>query len=414
VQFIAFGILPLAYFIIFAGILSSFFNEIPGLPNSKWRFVGSQWFSVLILGAILFPLIIKKRIGELSIAGALLFGGVIIFNILLIVVIIDPNVNTDYKSEDQSRFYRFEFNQAFLSSLSTAFVAYGFQTGFFPIYNALEHKSYRNGMKFSTYAMGFSFLIYVLIMFTGLYNFGVKIQGDILANVSMLRSWESYVIRVIFLLIMVTHTPFTFFLGKESVLCLAVLVYTAFKKEEKDDDKYTRMVDETEEADSTQEKCLKEDINKSRSDMNEEVRSRSRSKADNELDEKLLQGMNEDAKRSLAMSCARKSHGDLPRNGNENELDFENAAAHELLPDSIYYPTTLILFAIVVGSACIIKDVEIVIKFVGSLGNAILNFLIPGITYFLIMRKYEPEKTSNLKLYSALFLAIYSGVLALI
>eukprot|EP00344_Euplotes_crassus_P003828 CAMPEP_0197010966 /NCGR_PEP_ID=MMETSP1380-20130617/56568_1 /TAXON_ID=5936 /ORGANISM="Euplotes crassus, Strain CT5" /LENGTH=213 /DNA_ID=CAMNT_0042433281 /DNA_START=924 /DNA_END=1565 /DNA_ORIENTATION=- len=213
---------------------------------------------------------------------------------------------------------------------------------------------------------------------------------------------------------MVTHTPFTFFLGKESVLCLAVLVYTAFKKEEKDDDKYTRMVDETEEADSTQEKCLKEDINKSRSDMNEEVRSRSRSKADNELDEKLLQGMNEDAKRSLAMSFARKSHGDLPRNGNENELDFENAAAHELLPDSIYYPTTLILFAIVVGSACIIKDVEIVIKFVGSLGNAILNFLIPGITYFLIMRKYEPEKTSNLKLYSALFLAIYSGVLALI
>lgn len=56
---------------------------------------------------------------------------------------------------------------------------------------------------------------------------------------------------------------------------------------------------------------------------------------------------------------------------------------------------------------------EIVIKFVGSLGNAILNFLIPGITYFLIMRKYEPE-TSKFKLYAALTLAIYAGVLALI
>ncbi|CAI2363499.1 unnamed protein product [Moneuplotes crassus] len=403
---------PYCVFYHFCGNTQLFLQRNTWVIKSKWRFIGSQWFSVLILGVILFPLIIKKRIGELSIAAALLFGGVIIFNILLVVIMIDPNVNTDYKSEDQSRLYRFEFNQTFLSSLSTAFVAYGFQAGFFPIYNALEQKGYRNGMRFSMYAMIFCFLIYVLIMFTGLYNFGVNIRGDVLVNVSMLRSWESYVIRVIFLLIMITHTPFVFFVGKESVLCFAVLINTAIKNEEKED-KYAIMIDENEE-DLSQEKPHKNGINGPKLDINEESRSQSRSKADNMLDKKFPQETTEDVLKSLAMSSARKSHGDLPRNGNEDELDFENAAAHELLPDSIYYPTTIIFFVILVGSSCVIEDIEIVVKFVGSLGYAILNFLIPSITYFLIMKKYEPEKTSNLKLYSALFLAIYSGVLVLI
>lgn len=95
-------------------------------------------------------------------------------------------------------------------------------------------------------------------------------------------------------------------------------------------------------------------------------------------------------------------------------LDEENAPAHQLLPDSIYYPTTIILFALVVTTACIVNDVESVIKYVGSLGNAVLNFLIPGITYFIIMRKYERQTTSKWKLAGALSLAIYGGVLALI
>lgn len=68
-------------------------------------------------------------------------------------------------------------------------------------------------------------------MFSGLYAFGIKIQGDALANLSTVYSWESYIIRGIFLLILLTHTPFTFFIGKESVLCLVVLIYSKFKSE---------------------------------------------------------------------------------------------------------------------------------------------------------------------------------------
>lgn len=145
--------MPIAYFIIFAGISSSFLQEIPGVKDSGWHFIGTQWFSVLILAALTFPLIIKKQISELSIAGALLFFGVIIFNILLIVLKFDKNAEITYHAGDDKEFYRFEFNQAFLSSLSTVFVAYGFQSGFFPVYNAIEGKNYKKGMQFGTIAM---------------------------------------------------------------------------------------------------------------------------------------------------------------------------------------------------------------------------------------------------------------------
>lgn len=219
---------------IFAGISSSFFEHIPGIDNSGWHFIAKKWFSVLLLGAFTFPLIIKKQISELSIASALLFSGVILFNLLLIVMKIDKSNKLPYTPSDSKKFYEFKFDQAWLSSLSTVFVAYGFQSGFFPIHNVLKEKTYKNGMKFASYAMVFSYLIYILIMFTGLYSFGTSIKGDVLESLRYINSWESFVLRTIFLLIMLTHTPFVFFIGKESVLCLAVLIYHKFKKHDTD------------------------------------------------------------------------------------------------------------------------------------------------------------------------------------
>ena len=392
VQFIAFGVLPIAYFIIFAGILSSFLREIPGVEHGGWSFIGTQWFSVLILGAIIFPLVIKKQISELSIAGALLFVGVILFNMLLWVLKIDAKDKIDYKEGDSRFFYRFEFNQQLLSSLSTAFVAYGFQSGFFPIYNALESKNYIRGMKFSILAMGFSFLIYVCIMFSGLYAFGVKIEGDVLQNLAHVFSWESYVLRSIFLLIMVTHTPFTFFIGKESVLCIAVLVYSSFVKPE--DPMEEPILENYQEDDkqSTVSRSTKDKKRRRSSARNSKLVSlRSMHRVN---DTHNFSFSNVDATFSMALPFYKKSMKTIEFEGTEEDHELDNAPAHMLLPNSVYYPVTLILFGAVVGTACIISDVESVIKYIGSLGNSILNFLIPGICYFIIMRKYEREQTS--------------------
>ena len=384
VQFIAFGVLPIAYFIIFAGILSSFLREIPGVEGTGWSFIGTQWFSVLVLAVITFPLVIKKQISELSIAGALLFTGVILFNLLLIVLKFDKGAKITYQDGDSDYFYRFEFNQQFLSSLSTVFVMYGFQSGFFPIYNALENRNYKSGMSFASLAMGFSFIIYVCIMFSGLYVFGLAIKGDVLVNVSEMNSWESYVLRSIFLLIMMTHTPFVFFIGKESVLCLAVLIYSKFNNND----------DETEEPklENPDEhiRLLQSGNNNSKGEVKSEGTKSMKGAHLNET----LSRHNVEVSISMAIPFYRRTMKTIEIDELADSHQAENAAAHLLLPNSIYYPVTLALFFMVVGTACIISDVESVIKYIGSLGNSILNFLIPGICYFIIMRKYEREQTS--------------------
>jgi amino acid permease len=123
--------------------------------DNGWSFLGTQWFSVLVLAVLIFPLIIKKKIEELKIAGILLFSGVIMFIILMFTLRILNGGDLPYEQHEDRVFYRFQFSKMFLSSLSTALVAYGFQSAFFPIYNSLKVQNYHNGMKFSILGITF-------------------------------------------------------------------------------------------------------------------------------------------------------------------------------------------------------------------------------------------------------------------
>lgn len=109
----------------------------------------------MILAVIIFPLIIKKKIQELKLAGALLFLGVIAFMILMFVLKIDNSEDLPYHNSQEKEFYDFEFDKNFLSSLSTALVAFGFQSAFFPVYNSLRVKSYGQGIKFTVLGISF-------------------------------------------------------------------------------------------------------------------------------------------------------------------------------------------------------------------------------------------------------------------
>lgn len=420
--------------------------------DNAFSFLGSQWFSVLILAVLIFPLIIKKKIQELKIAGMLLFSGVILFIILMFVLRILSGNRLPYHHEESREFYRFSFDKAFLSSLSTALVAYGFQSAFFPIYNSLETKNYYNGMKFTFLGITFCFIIYMLVMFVSVYSFGIHIHGDVLQNVEEVEEWESYILRAIFLLVMSTHTPFIFFIGKESLLALFGLLYRKYVKSQKRKRRAKRRA-RRRAKEAKKKRAIQENEKRLPGGINESLIDK---KEDNF---KIIStpGLNNSFERNFSIS----SDGSSDSEGSdveseygyqsENEIIIMNSVeqnmtsaighktkivedenyegegdtdsdedhkvkpmgAEDILPAWIYYTTTLTLYAGVVFVSCILEDVEIVIKFIGSMANATLNYTFPGLFYFIIMRRNKATHTPWWKLYPALFLAIYGTVIGI-
>lgn len=282
-----------------------------------------------------------------------------------------------------SDFYFFRFDKPFLSSLSTAFVAYGFQSAFFPIYNSLEKKTYQNGMKFTFLGIGFCFIIYTIVMFVSLYSFGVDIQGDVLVNVESVTVWESYVLRAIFLLVMATHTPFIFFIGKESVLAIVALLYIRGDMKQEIDQselKFQAEDDQGQNISDERQGLLRENVSQeftNQPSIRKSMRNLSLS------DKMISEGVDRNV--SMALPFSKKVKKSLVISG--SALKSTNSA--DLLPNWIYYTVTLIAYGLVIVAACVITDVEIVIKFIGSAANATLNVTFPGLFYFIIMRKFK-------------------------
>jgi amino acid permease len=407
VQLLGFGLLPIAYFIIFANLSRSLLNEIHYVRESSQDFLGSQWFSVLILAALVFPLIIKKKIQELKIAGIMLFSGVILFIVLMLILrLANPGELEDIPLTT-SRFYEFHIDKAFISSLSTAFVAYGFQSAFFPIYNSLEKRNYRNGMMFTFYGIGFCFIIYMGIMFISLYSFGLHIDGDVLVNVEEVSAWESYVLRVIFLLVISSHTPFIFFIGKESLLALIALVYFRnMNDRDMNESGYTfEEVKEGNGQDDTEE----ENSHGSLIHHQERRRLRAGTLKNLNISQRIISN-SVDYNISTALPFYSKSIKTFTVSF-RGKGKKEAHCAHDFLPGWIYYSVTLGLYGAIITAGCLIKDVEIVIKFIGSLANSTLNFTFPGIFFFVIMTRAKHIQTSKIDLMFAVLLAIYGVVM---
>uniref|UniRef100_A0A7S3J0W6 Amino acid transporter transmembrane domain-containing protein n=1 Tax=Euplotes harpa TaxID=151035 RepID=A0A7S3J0W6_9SPIT len=220
-------------------------------------------------------------------------------------------------------------------------------------------------------------------MFLSLYSFGSEIEGDVLINVEEVRHWESYVLRGIFMLVISTHTPFIFFIGKESLLALIALCMVKTPTKEESLHTYEE-IDET---------------------------NRSHHKHKTRVVDLTNISMGVDKQLSLAIPFYHKLIKTIEIEG---EFGAEQPqTAHDIIPSLWYYIITIGLYTSVVLAACFIEEVEIVIKFIGSLANSLLNFTFPGVFYYVIMKKYGIVKSHNWKMYLALLLAIYGFAMGL-
>ena len=76
-------------------------------------------------------------------------------------------------------------------------------------------------MKSVIFAVIISLFIYITLSILGVYMFGSRIQADLLDNIGEDGyHWESTILSVAFLVLIVCHIPFVFFYGKETFLIL--------------------------------------------------------------------------------------------------------------------------------------------------------------------------------------------------
>ncbi|CAI2364663.1 unnamed protein product [Moneuplotes crassus] len=409
-QLLSFGMLSITNFIVFANLLKSFIYEISWVKESAPHVIGNQWFSVIVLAVLLFPFIIRKKIQELRIIGILQVSAIAFFIFLMLLIRITKDDKLERPSISKGDFYFFSFSKPWLSSLSTAFVVFSFQSAFFPIYNSLEIKSYQNGMKFTFFGMLFCFAIYTMVTFVSLYSFGANIQGDMLKNIECVSVWESYLLRAIFMLLMAAHTPFTFFIGKGAAMVIVALLYIRGDKKEQIDRTqilYKDAVDnnrneEREENGNERENLLEENCSNflgTHKNMISTFR-------DITVSSKIIsEGFERNFSLAIPFSKLKKT---MVITGSALKSNFLN----DLLPKWVCHTITILLYAIVVGAACVIQDVATLVKFIGSISNAILNLAFPGIFYFILMRKHK-VRVAKWKLGLSFCLFMYGVAMAL-
>ena len=77
-------------------------------------------------------------------------------------------------------------------------------------------------MVFPALAYSITQLIYIIVCLLAVYSFGSSLlqTSNVLDSVSAVETWESYVLRVFYMVISAAHIPFIFYPGKEAGLVL--------------------------------------------------------------------------------------------------------------------------------------------------------------------------------------------------
>jgi sodium-coupled neutral amino acid transporter 11 len=212
--------LMMIYFIVFGDTFASIIKQTcyPDLTDDKDVFWTGRIFYVLCLGVALIPIILKKELRELKLVSVTLFVAIGTFVLIFVIQLsMGKAVNTD---NDYKKYYRATWDSQIVTAFSIILVAYSFQQNLFPTYNGLKIKTEKECLKVCFTSLSFSFFIYISLGILAIYMFGSQLSESVLDNVDLMTSAASYIIRVLFLIVLACHIPYIFYSGKESLLII--------------------------------------------------------------------------------------------------------------------------------------------------------------------------------------------------
>mmetsp|Transcript_11012 Transcript_11012/g.16705 ORF Transcript_11012/g.16705 Transcript_11012/m.16705 type:complete len:256 (+) Transcript_11012:358-1125(+) len=227
------------YLIIFGGTMGSVVKDIWSIDVeddtiSTWdKMVVDQRFWIVVITVAILPICLKKEMQELHIVSMGLFYSVLIFIFILFLQLCFLGAN--YFAEGEPITFQQFLKPAedadfvsIMSALSVLLVAFGFATNLFPLYSALKVKTNENCQVAVRWSVVIIAMIYLFLSLTAVFLFGKQIEyadANIMENINKELSvdpdrWESYVMRVMFLVVLACHIPFIFFFGKEGLLIM--------------------------------------------------------------------------------------------------------------------------------------------------------------------------------------------------
>ena len=228
IYFIAFNItmigwsMAMVYFIVFGDICVSLINSVfPSLTDSWWAWINTRATFVVLLAAALIKEILKKDLKELKIVSVILFVGVLSFVALIAEELITKKVVPN-QDKDTSLYWTGSWDMKALTGFSILFTAFNMQGSIFPMFNSLKVKTNKNALKAVDQCLLGCSAVYILIGVLALYFFGSDLQTDVLKNIGRPSNdcWESYFLRIIFLIILGCHIANVYYITKESFLVM--------------------------------------------------------------------------------------------------------------------------------------------------------------------------------------------------
>lgn len=215
----AFGLM-LIYFITFGQTTASImFNLIEDSDN----FLCEKTCWVLVLGAVLIPVVLMKDLAELKFLSITLFVAIFLFILLnLGQLLFDPNFVKPAEENMEGIYSPIPNGAELISSLSITMVAYSYLQNIFPIYDELQKQTPENYHKIAATALSLTGGLYIAVGLVSLYMFGNCLQSSVLINIGVENpsNWESFVVRIAFMIVLGCHIPFIFYMGKESLLII--------------------------------------------------------------------------------------------------------------------------------------------------------------------------------------------------